>query len=37
MKVIQMDDTFRIYGDDLKTFDKLPAYTYTVKFSKDSG
>lgn len=37
MKVIQMDDTFRIYGDDLKTFDKLPAYTYTVKFDKNSG
>ena len=37
MKVVQIDDTFRIYGDDLKTFDRLPAQTYSVRFSKNSG
>lgn len=37
MKVVQIDDTFRIYGDDLKSFDKLPAQTYSVRFSKNSG
>lgn len=37
MKVVQIDDTFRIYGDNLKTFDRLPAQTYSVRFSKNSG
>ena len=37
MKVIKIDNTYRTYGDDLKTFDKLPAQVYTVCFSKNSG
>ena len=37
MKVINSGSTFELYGDDLKTFDKLPAYTYTIKFSKMVG
>ena len=37
MKVVQIDDTFRIYGDDLKSFDKLPAQTYSVRCSQNSG
>lgn len=37
MKVINSGLNFELYGDDLKTFDKLPAYTYTIKFSKMVG
>lgn len=37
MKVINSGSSFELYGDDLKTYDKLPAYTYTIKFSKMVG
>lgn len=37
MKIINFGDTYKIYGDDLRTFDKLPAATYRVEFSPMSG
>lgn len=37
MNVVHSGDTFQIYGDALKTYDKLPAGTYEVGFNKFSG
>lgn len=37
MKLIKSGNTFKIYGDDLQTFDKLPAGTYKVQFGPMSG
>lgn len=37
MNVIHSGGTFRIYGDDLMTYDKLPVGVYEVGFSKFSG
>lgn len=37
MKVINTGDVYRLYGDDVKTFDNLPARVYMVNFSKMSG
>lgn len=37
MKIVGVGSTFRIYGDDLKTYDKLPAGTYKVECSPMSG
>lgn len=37
MKIVNFGSTFRIFGDDLKTFDKLPAATYKVDFNPMSG
>lgn len=37
MKVISTGSTFRIYPDDLKTFESLPLGTYKVQFSKMEG
>lgn len=36
-KIINTGSTYRIYGEDLKTYDKLPAQIYSVNFSKMSG
>ena len=37
MKIISTGSDFRIYTDDLKTYDQLPAQAYTVSFSMQSG
>ena len=37
LKVISTGSRFDIYSDDLKTYEQLPAGTYTVCFSKHSG
>ena len=37
MRVIGYGSSFEIYGNDLKTYDKLPAGTYNVKFNPMSG
>ena len=37
MKIVNTGSTYRIYTDDLKTYDKLPAGTYLVNFSQMSG
>lgn len=37
MNVVQSGDTLQIYGDSLRTYDKLPSGTYEVGFSKFSG
>lgn len=37
MKIISTGSDFRIYTDDLKTYDQLPAQAYTVSFSMNSG
>lgn len=37
MKIINTGDTYRIYGDDLKTHDRLPAGTYKIDFNMMSG
>lgn len=37
MNVVHSGDTFQVYGDALKTYDKLPVGTYEVGFSKFSG
>lgn len=37
MNVVHSGNTFQIYGDSLKTYEKLPAGTYEVGFSKFSG
>lgn len=37
MKVINYGNTFEIYQNDLKTFDKLPADTYHVSFHPMAG
>jgi len=37
MKIVSVGTTYRIYGDDLKTYDKLPAATYKVEFHPRAG
>lgn len=37
MKIAGTGKTFRIYGDELKTYDKLPAATYKVEFHPMMG
>ena len=37
MKIVNYGSTFKIYEDDLKTFDQLPAGTYKVDFHPMSG
>ncbi len=37
MKIINYGNTYEIYSDDLRTFDKLPAGTYKVAFNPMSG
>lgn len=37
MTIINVSDTYQIFPDDLKTFDKLPKGTYTVRFNKMEG
>jgi hypothetical protein len=37
MKVVQTGDIFRIFGDDLQTFDQLPAGNYKVCFDPKQG
>ena len=37
MNVVHSGDTFQIYGDALKTYDKLPLGTYDVCFHKMMG
>ena len=35
MTIINVSDTYQIFPDDLKTFEKLPKGTYTVRFNKN--
>ena len=37
MKIVNTGNTYTIYEDDLKTYDKLPVKTYNVCFSKMVG
>jgi hypothetical protein len=37
MNIVHSGDTFQIYGDALKTYDKLPLGTYEVGFQKMMG
>ena len=37
MKAISIGAKYEIYDDSLKAYDRLPAKTYTVRFSKMSG
>ena len=37
MKAISTGNTFMIYDDNMKTYDKLPAQSYVVRFSKQTG
>lgn len=37
MKIVSTGSTYRIYTDDLKTYDRLPAGVYSVQFSQLSG
>lgn len=37
MKVVGVGDNYRIYPDDLKTYNKLPSHTYVVYFSPQEG
>lgn len=37
MKIVNVSDTYRIFPDDLRTFDKLPNNTFKVEFSPQSG
>lgn len=37
MKIVNTGNLYRIYSDDLKTYDQLPANTYLVNFSQMSG
>lgn len=37
MKVVNTGNTYRIYNNSLKTFDQLPAQTYTVCFHPQQG
>lgn len=37
MKAISTGNIFRIYDDTLRTYDKLPAHPYVVRFSMNSG
>ena len=37
MKIVNTGDSYSIFTDNLKTYDKLPAQCYQVVFSKDQG
>lgn len=37
MKIVKTGDTFRIFGNDLETFDRLPAATYKIEFHPMMG
>lgn len=37
MKAIQSGNQFRIFNNDMKTYDQIPAQTYLVEFSKEIG
>ncbi|WQZ49365.1 hypothetical protein Z3_49 [Bacillus phage Z3] len=37
MKIVNFGSTFKIYGDDLKTYDQLPAATYKVDLHPMQG
>lgn len=37
MKIINVGQTYEVYGDDLQVFSKLPAGAYHVNFSKMTG
>lgn len=37
MKIAGTGNTFRIYGDDLQTYDRLPAATYKIEFHPMAG
>lgn len=37
MKIVNTGNLYRIYSDDLKTYDQLPVNTYLVNFSQMSG
>lgn len=37
MKIVNTGSEYRIYSDDLRTYDQLPAKTYSIGFSKMSG
>ena len=37
MKIVSTGSTYSIYGDDLKTYEKLPVGTYEVGFSQMMG
>ena len=37
MKVIKTGSMYRTYGDDLETFEKLPAKVFNLRFNKMSG
>lgn len=37
MNVVNSGDIFQIYGDAIKTYNQLPAETYELRFSKNSG
>lgn len=37
MKIVNTGSIYRIYSDDLKVFDKLPAKTFIVRFNKMQG
>lgn len=37
MKIVNTGNLYRIYSDDLKTYEQLPANTYLVNFSQMSG
>ena len=37
MKIIRTSDTYRIYSNDIKTYDKLPAKTFNIRFAMQAG
>lgn len=37
MKIVNSNGKYMVFSDDLKTYDKLPAGTYNIVFSKMSG
>lgn len=37
MKAISIGKRYEIYNDTMKTYDVLPAKTYTVRFEEHSG
>ena len=37
MKAISTGNVYRIYDDTLKTYDKLPAQPYVVRFAMQTG
>ena len=37
MKIVQSNDTYKIYGDDLRTYDLLPAQTYVIRYGQFTG